>query len=57
MIKEEKDIKNVCVRVDKDMWLFLKKMCISQETNITLIVNKLLDKYRKNIESRIVESK
>jgi hypothetical protein len=57
MSAEQKEIKSISIKIEKDMWVFLKNTCIVRETNLTSIVNKLLDKYRKNIESRLSESK
>lgn len=57
MNAEQKDTKSISIKIDKEMWIFLKNICIDKETSLTTIVNKLLDRYRKNAESKLMESK
>lgn len=52
MIKDTKDLKTFNVRMPKDTWLFLKKTAASQETSMSEIIIRCVEKYRKKLEEK-----
>jgi hypothetical protein len=57
MSVEQKEIKSISIKIEKDMWIFLKNICITYETSLTEIVNSLLKKYKKKITDKVLEEK
>jgi hypothetical protein len=57
MSAEQKEIKSISIKIEKDMWVFLKNVCILHETSLTEIVNSLLKKYKKKVTDKITEEK
>jgi predicted HicB family RNase H-like nuclease len=49
------NITTFTMRIPKDMLIFLKKTAADQETSISSIVIRCLDKYRKKAESKITQ--
>lgn len=53
MSKDSEEIKTFNMRVPKDVWLFLKKQAAAQETSMTEIILRCVEKYKKKIESKL----
>lgn len=54
--KESKDlssIKNFNMRIEKDLWMFLKNQAAFHETTMTGIIINCIEKHRKKIESKL----
>ncbi len=56
-MNETKDKKNnlkiMQIRLEKDLWVFLKKSCVVNETSIMGIIRNLLNEYRVKEEKRM----
>jgi hypothetical protein len=46
----EEEIKMLCIRVPKDMWIFCKKKTTDREMSVNALINELLYKYRNKVE-------
>lgn len=44
------------VRLDKDLWSFIKKKAVDRETSINEIIVELLTKYRNKYEKRLTDN-
>lgn len=52
-MKEKAEVKNLIIRLPKDMWTFLRMNSFKQEESMNAIVLRCLEKYRKKIESKL----
>lgn len=55
MTNEKPDLKTFNMRMSKDTWLFLKKAAAAQETSMTEIILRCVDKYRRKIENKLTD--
>lgn len=55
MQKQSKELKSFCVRLPKDIWLFLKKQAAAQEVSMTDIIVRCVEKYKKKFDSRLTD--
>lgn len=53
MAKEAKEIKNFNMRIEKDLWMFLKAEAAETETSMTDIISACVAKLKKNKEKRL----
>ena len=53
MKNDTKDIKALNIRIPKDLWVFLRKAALDQETSMNEIIIRCVEKYRKKIENKV----
>lgn len=56
MAKEHKEIKNFNMRIDKDLWMFLKAEAAATETSMTDIISACVDKLKRKKEKKLTQS-
>lgn len=55
MSKDKEDIKTFNMRMSKDTWMFLKKAAAAQETSMTEIILRCVEKYKRKIENKLTD--
>lgn len=55
MKNKQKEIKNVPLRMPREIWIFLKNKSITREMSMNDIVLELLLKYKKKCENKLTE--
>lgn len=52
MAKDTSQMKTFNMKLEKDMWMFLKKTAAAQEESMTDIVTRCVAKYQKKLEGK-----
>lgn len=56
MTRKTSDKKIFNVRIDKDLWAFIKKKGVDREMSINEILIELITKYKKRCENKLTDS-
>lgn len=56
MSKQTADVKIFNMRIDKELWLFLKGQAAVRETSMTEIIVSCIEKHKRMIEKRLTRT-
>lgn len=52
-VKMKKEIRTFNIRIPKDLWIFLKKEAMKEESSMAEIIIQLINKKKKKIEKKL----
>jgi len=56
MARDAGEIKNFNMRIDKELWLFLKSQAAAKETSMTDIIVSCIEKHKRIIEKKLTRT-